>query len=220
MFMKKVINIRKGLNIKMKGDAPLENLPFKSEKFALIPDDFRWVVPKLSVQENDKVKVGTPIFVNKENEQIQFVSPVSGTISKILRGDKRKIEAIEISSDGNFESETIEIPNALNAQNIKEILLKYGLWQTIRALPFNVIANQGTAPKAVFISGFDTAPLAPDFTFLIDSKDISFLQQGIDILKKLTSTTIYLSLYQEKNNEFLEKLNSVEFCYFKGKHPA
>ncbi|MDR2867940.1 MAG: Na(+)-translocating NADH-quinone reductase subunit A [Bacteroidales bacterium] len=217
--MQKVINIHKGLNIKLKGESESRFLPFNTTRFALVPDHYRWVTPKLLLKEGEPVQVGTPIFYAKENEKIVFVSPVSGQITKIQRGEKRKIEYIEITSDEQNNSVGVEIPHAFTAENIKETLLQYGLWNLIRELPFNVIADTEKCPKAIFISGFDTAPLAPDSLMLLDNR-FEELQAGINVLAKLTSGKVHLSLYQSNDNQPFEQLTSVEFRYFKGKHPA
>ncbi|MDR1792668.1 MAG: Na(+)-translocating NADH-quinone reductase subunit A [Bacteroidales bacterium] len=217
--MPKVFKIRKGLNIKIKGESAKEILPFNASRFALKPDDFRWIVPKLLVNEGEAVKVGTPLFCDKENENLLFVSPASGTVKQIVRGEKRKIEYVEIESDNRFESVTIDIPPITNAQNITLTLQKYGLWNTIRELPFNRIARPNRSPKAIFISGFDTAPLAPDVSYLIENQ-IDTIQKGIDIITHLSKGKIYLSLYKKANNDELKTLSGIEFVYFTGKHPA
>jgi len=217
--MQQLINIRKGLDIKIKGEASLQYLPFKNTHYALVPDNFRWVTPKLCIKEEDAVKVGSPVFYAKENEKIVFVSPVSGTIAEIKRGDKRKIEYIKIISDDKFDSVPIAISTTLDRSTVIETLLKYGLWNLLRERPFNVIANPEKEPKAIFISGFDTSPLAPDYAFMINEQQAE-LQKGIEIIRKLTSGKCYLSLYKDKNNTVFEQLTGVEFRYFKGKHPA
>jgi Na+-transporting NADH:ubiquinone oxidoreductase subunit A len=217
--MQQFINIRKGLNIKLKGEALLQNLPFNTTHYALVPDNFRWITPKLCVKEEETVKVGTPVFYAKEDEKIVFVSPVSGTIAEIKRGEKRKIEYIKIISDEKFDSVPLEIPATLDRNAIKETLQKYGLWNMLLERPFNSIAHPEKEPKAIFISGFDTAPLAPDYAFLVNGQQAE-LQKGLDIVRQLTSGKCYFSLYKGKDNALFEQLTGVEFRYFKGKHPA
>jgi Na+-transporting NADH:ubiquinone oxidoreductase subunit A len=219
LAMPQFINIRKGLNIMLKGEALRQLLPFNTTHYALIPDNFRWITPKLCVKEGDTVQVGTPVFYAKENEKIVFVSPVSGTVDEIKRGEKRKIEHIKIVSDDKFSSVPVEIPATLDSNTIKEILQKYGLWNMLRERPFNVIAHTEKEPKAIFVSGFDTAPLSPDYTFLVNGQQAE-LQKGLDIVRQLTAGKCYFSLYKGKDNALFEQLTGVEFRYFKGKHPA
>ncbi|MDR1346204.1 MAG: Na(+)-translocating NADH-quinone reductase subunit A [Bacteroidales bacterium] len=217
--MQQLINICKGLDVRLKGEAPLDMLSFSTMHYALVPDDFRWITPKLCVKEGDTVKVGTPVFYAKENEKIVFVSPVSGMVAAIVRGEKRKIEYIQFLSDGKFDSVPVEIPTAFNPNVIRETLQKYGLWNLLRERPFNRIAQTEATPKAIFISGFDTAPLAPDYAFLVDGRQAE-LQKGIDVVVQLTSGKCYFSLYKDRNNAIFEQLANVEFRYFAGKHPA
>ena len=99
--MSKVISFKKGADIILKGKAKeviCDNVI--SESFAIQPDDFFSLVPKLEIRENDNISQGSPIFYDKKNPNIKFVSPVSGVISKIVRGPKRKIESVEIEFKG------------------------------------------------------------------------------------------------------------------------
>ena len=95
------ITLKKGLNIPLKGDAAKEFSTHKtSNNYTVYPDDFHGVVPKMIVKEGEKVSLGQPVFFSKSHPEIQFVSPVSGTLTKIVRGAKRRILAIEFASDG------------------------------------------------------------------------------------------------------------------------
>ncbi|MDR1757968.1 MAG: Na(+)-translocating NADH-quinone reductase subunit A [Bacteroidales bacterium] len=217
--MPKIIKIKKGLNIKLKGAASSMALPFRATEYALVPAHFRWITPKMLAKEGDPVSVGTPVFCAKEDERIIFVSPVSGVVKQVVRGEKRKIEHVSITSDEQFKTVPLELPAEITPDLIKKCLLQYGLWNLLRERPFNRIANPDQLPKAIFVSGFDTAPLAPTPAQLVQ-KEWETLQKGIDILKILTGKPLYLSLYHEDNNEHFEKLTSVEVRYFTGKHPA
>ena len=171
--MSKIITLRKGLDINLVGK-PQESLvdaPQASE-YALSPLDFEGVTPKLLVKVGDKVKAGTPLFFNKYDERIIFTSPVSGTVAAVNRGEKRKVLSVTVTPDVRQEYEAFEKPDLGKAtrEQIVELLLKSGLWPMIVQRPYGIIANPSDMPKAVFISAFDSAPLAPDYNFALKSE--------------------------------------------------
>ena len=214
------ITLRKGLTIPLKGEASLEIKASKlTDVFTLHPDDFHGVVPKLLVKEGEPVLLGQPIFFSKANPEIQFVSPVSGTLTKIVRGAKRRILSIELKSDGKDKAVKHKLPavDALDADSVKSQLLGSGCWPFIKQRPYDVIANPGHTPKAIFITGFSTAPLAADIPFLLENQQKDF-QHGIDVLNKLSSK-IHLSV-SNKDSSFLSSVSGVEIHRVKGIHPA
>ncbi len=220
--MSKVIKIRKGLNIPLKG-VPLP--PVKRSDYALTyavkPSDFHGSRPKPLVKKGDKVKAGTALLFDKNNPEILFTSPVSGIIDSIQRGERRVIEEVVIIPDQkqDYEPFTKGDPAELGEEKIKENLIKSGLWIAIRQRPFNVVADPGIRPTAIFISGFDTSPLAPDMNLLIDDKE-SF-NTGIQALNQLTRGDIHVSLNAESpRSEIFEQAPHVRLHYFKGPHPA
>jgi len=217
--MPKTIKIRKGLDIRLKGTAEKTVNQCNSTKYAIKPTDFIGIIPKLLVKENDIVQAGTPLFYSKADERIKFVSPVSGTISEIVRGEKRLLTEIRIESDNKNSKVNFGVSDIsnLNAEEVTEKLIQSGLWSMIRQRPYHIIANPDTKPKSVFISGFDSNPLAPDYDFIFANK-IDNLQIGIDVLKKLTNVKIFLNL--KNQNSPLNNLKNVEINYFSGPHPS
>ena len=218
--MSKVIKLRKGLNIRIEGKAEnvLEN-PVKSEYFALKPNDFQGITPKMLVKEGDKVKAGTALFHDKNIPEIMFASPVSGTVQEIVRGERRVILEVIIKSDfeNSFEQFEKINPKTSNKEKITEGLLKSGLWAVLKQRPYGTIANPNQKPKAIFISTFDTAPLAADVEFCV--KDfLGEFQIGIDAISKLTEGKIHLGINNE--NSIFKKIEGVEIHQFEGKHPA
>lgn len=220
--MSEIIKIKKGLEIKLQGEADRMLSDSVSSKYALKPTDFIGVFPKLTVKEGDKVKAGSPVFFDKYRDNIQFTSPVSGTITEIKRGPKRILLEIQIEADGTDDA--IDFgkadPNAIGKEVIVEKLLKSGLWATIRQRPYSTIANPETNPKAIFISGFDTSPLAVDYDYMLHGKGEEF-QTGLDALAKLTTGKVHLNLhaYDTTSKVFLNARN-VQINLFSGKHPA
>ncbi|MFH1001451.1 MAG: Na(+)-translocating NADH-quinone reductase subunit A [Bacteroidota bacterium] len=220
--MSEIIKIKKGLEIKLQGEADRMLSDSVSSKYALKPTDFIGVFPKLTVKESDKVKTGSPVFFDKYRDNIQFTSPVSGTITEIKRGPKRILLEIQIEADGTDDA--IDFgkadPNAIEKEVIVEKLLKSGLWATIRQRPYSTIAYPETNPKAIFISGFDTGPLAVDYDYMLHGKGEEF-QTGLDALAKLTTGKVHLNLhaYDTTSKVFLNAKN-VQINLFSGKHPA
>jgi Na+-transporting NADH:ubiquinone oxidoreductase subunit A len=220
--MSEVIKIKRGLDIKLQGEAEKKISEAATADYALKPPDFISVFPKLFIKEGDEVKAGSPVFFDKYRENIIFTSPVSGKINEIYRGAKRKILEIRIQSDGKnqFESFGNADPKSLTREQITEKLLKSGVWAYIRQRPYSVIANPDHDPKAIFISAFDSAPLAPDLDFVIDH-DASAFQAGLEVLKKLTNGKVHLNVNEKttRSQAFLGA-QGVQINKFSGPHPA
>lgn len=161
--MSKIITLRKGLDINLRGKAQesLADAPQASE-YALSPLDFEGVTPKLLVKVGDEVKAGTPLFFNKYSERVLFTSPVSGTVAAVNRGEKRKVLSVTVTPDATQSYEEFAKPDLQKAsrEEIVELLLRSGLWPMIVQRPYGIIADPNDTPKAVFISAFDSAPLA------------------------------------------------------------
>lgn len=221
--MTKIIKITKGLNIPLQGAAEkqLQQAP-RSKVYAVQPPDFHGLIPKMLVKEGDKVQVGTPLFFDKYHEQVVFTSPVSGTFIELIRGAKRRILEVRIQADE--VDEYVDFgkgdPATLSAEQIREKLLKSGLWPLIIQRPYSMIARHEQTPKAIFISAFNTSPLAPDNDFVVQGQEAVF-QKGLDVLAKLTPGPVHLSVDAEntRSKAFLEA-KGVELHHFKGPHPA
>ncbi|MGC8865936.1 MAG: Na(+)-translocating NADH-quinone reductase subunit A [Bacteroidales bacterium] len=219
--MSKVIKIRKGLDLPLVGEAEKVIIGYTARTYAVKPIDFPGLVPRLLVKEGDGVKAGSPLFADKTNERVILTSPVSGRVVEIVRGEKRKLLEVRIekSDTEEFESFRKANPNALSADEIKEELLKSGLWPLIRQRPYAVVANPADHPKAIHISAFDTAPLAPDYDFILHGKGDEF-QTGLDALVKL-APKVHLNVRAgEDVSKVLLDAKNVQINTFEGPHPA
>lgn len=221
--MSEVIKIRKGLDIKLKGKA--EKIFIRSdpaELYAVKPTDFHNLVPRLTVKVDSGVKAGTPLFYDKYHPEVYFTSPVSGQVTAINRGERRQILEVVIKADAEIEYETFDPgnPSRMSIKEIKDKLLRSGLWPTIRQRPYDVIANPEDMPKAIFISAFDTAPLAPDYDFAVKDCEADF-QKGIEALSKLTVGKVHININDEypASQVFTQPMN-VQINRFRGPHPA
>ncbi|NEW82605.1 MAG: NADH:ubiquinone reductase (Na(+)-transporting) subunit A, partial [Mariniphaga sp.] len=220
--MSKVIKLKKGLDIQIKGQPAniLEHIS-RPETFAIKPADFQGLVPKLTVAVGDKVKAGTPLFFDKYHPEVQYVSPVSGEVTAINRGERRRILEVVVKSERENLSENFlkADPQNLSIDVIKAELLKSGIWPAIKSRPFGIVARSTDQPKAIFISCFDSSPLAPDYDFVFKD-DANAWQTGINALSKLTSGKINLGLSAKKENTIFSQTKGVEFTSFSGPHPA
>ncbi len=219
--MSKDIRIKRGLRLKLKGVAnnSLGAVPL-AKRFAIKPEDFHNITPKLTVKAGDPVKVGTPIFFSKYEPSIQFVSPVSGTIAEIVRGAKRRILEVVIESDGKLAAHTSKIGDwsKFSSDEIKTTLLASGCWPFIKQRPYDVIANPNDTPKAIFVSAYSTAPLAADFEIVLSGQEEAF-KSGLTVLQKLCSGEVHLGV-SDASSSFLSTIEGVKTHKVSGPHPA
>lgn len=220
--MSGIIKIKKGLDIQLVGEADNVMVTISPEAYASKPTDFIGVSPKVLVQEGEEVKAGTPLYFDKHRDQIIFTSPVSGTVKEVKRGAKRLL--LEIIIEPGKTNEYIDFgkddPNTVTRDQIVEKMLKSGVWPVIRQRPYSVIAKPDNDPKAIFISSFDTSPLAPDYNFIVEGQAREF-QAGVEILRKLTSGKVHLDIPDNTATSpvFLET-KGVEIHRFAGPHPT
>jgi len=215
------IKIKKGLDIKLKGEAEkaIEDA-IKSNYFTLRPEDFHGVTPKLITKVGAKIKAGEPVFYDKSNEAIQFVSPVSGEVIEIARAEKRKIISIKVQADKEQVYQDygkINLEKA-KAEDVKKLLLASGCWPFIKQRPYDVIANPNKSPKAIFISGYASAPLAANLDFTLQGKEAE-LQAAITALGKLTEGKVHVSVAKNGNSP-LAGLSGITLHKVSGPHPS
>jgi Na+-transporting NADH:ubiquinone oxidoreductase subunit A len=223
VLMHQVYKIRKGLNISLAGKA--EKFFGKvnaSELYAVKPGDFHGLVPKLEVKEGSVVKAGTALFVDKNQPDIRFTSPVSGKVIAINRGERRVILEVVVKADNSIEYESFQAGNplSLSRDEILKNLLMSGLWPAIRQRPYNIVASPKDIPKSIFVSAFDTAPLAPDFDFVVQGAETDF-QVGINALSKLTLGKVHVNVSDEyPASHAFTHVHNARTNYFRGPHPA
>lgn len=221
--MSQIIKVSKGLNIPLMGESKREIVELKSELYAVKPADFVGFTPRVMVKEGDKVLVGSPLMQDKKHEFITITSPVSGEIVEVRRGEKRLLLAIVVKSDGlmqaiDFGKESIGVLTKEAAMNK---MLESGVWAYMRKRPYGTIAHVDDKPKAVFVSAFDSAPLAPDYDFVIGN-NVDDFQAGIDVLSLLIDKRkVNLNLNgKTQQSSVFAKIKNAEITYFEGPHPA
>ena len=220
--MSKILRIRKGLDIRLKGEAEKVLVQADPAKvIAIKPTDFHGLVPKVLVKPGDKVTAGSPLFADKYNERVLYTSPVSGEVAEVVRGEKRKVMEIRVLADATTRYEDFGSgdPSGMNRETVIQKLLKSGAWAVLRQRPFDIVADPAQEPKAIFVSAFDSSPLAPDLDFVVRNQGAD-LQTGFDALAKLTKGKVHLGVSDKTSaREFLDAKNVVQHT-FSGPHPA
>ena len=218
--MSKDIKIKKGLDIKLVGEAEkaTENAII-SNFYSIRPEDFHTIIPKLVAKEGTRVKAGETLFYNKDNEAMKFVSPVSGEVTEVQRGPRRRIDAVKITADkeqtyldhGKFDLNS-------DAEKTKAHLLATGCWSFIKQRPYDVVAKADSTPKAIFISGYASAPLAADLDYTLAGKEAE-LQAAVTALAKLTEGGVHVSVGKNSNSPLANLQNTITHKVT-GPHPS
>ena len=219
--MSDVIKIKKGLDLPISGAAAQKvSDALNIRRYAVKPTDFVGLMPRLLVQEGDEVKAGSPLFCEKKDTRIAFTSPVAGKVAAVVRGDKRALLAVVVeTADG--EPQPMKIETSLSdAESVKKVMLETGLWTALRQRPFGTVASPDAEPKNIFVSAFDSAPLAANIDFCLAGREADFAK-GIELLAMLTKGKLHVSFRQGQTLEkaVAEKGNVVKHIV-EGPHPA
>lgn len=218
--MANVIKLRRGLDINLKGAAAQELVSVKEPGFySLVPDDYTGITPKVVVKEQEYVMAGGPLFIDKNHPELKFVSPVSGVVTSVERGARRKVMSItvEAAAEQDYEEFGKKDVSKMSGEQVKEALLNGGMFAFIKQRPYDVVADPTVAPRAIFVSAFDSNPLAPEFEMALKGEEANF-QTGLDALAKMAKT--YLSISVKQNAAALTQAKNVEINVFDGPHPA
>lgn len=218
--MSDVIKLRKGLDIRLKGKAEtVYGQASEPELYAIKPTDFWGMKPKMAVKEGDKVQAGDVLFFDKQRPEIVFVSPVEGEVAAVVRGERRAIQAVVVKASAApapVEVGKLDIASATREQVVDK-LLKTGAWTYFRQRPYNVVADPAAQPKAIFISTFDTAPLAPDYDHIIRGNEQAF-QDGVNALAKIAP--VFVGVREQGAAKAFSDVKNATVTAFAGKHPA
>jgi Na+-transporting NADH:ubiquinone oxidoreductase subunit A len=215
--MANVIKLHKGLDIHLQGKAEEKLIQLKSKnQYALVPDDFEGVTPKVVVKEGDKVKAGDALFINKQYPEVRFASPVSGTVREVVRGERRKVLCVKVEADGqqlqvDFGKKDV---TKMDGKAVVDALLEAGLFGYINQLPYAVSTNPSVMPKAIFVSALRDKPLAGNFEFEVKGQEQDF-QTGLTALSKIANTFLGVGV-----GSSLQNCKDVEVTVFDGKCPA
>ena len=217
-----IYKIKRGLDLRLTGEAQHSVVEAKpSSEYALRPLDFLGVTPKVLFKEGISVLAGTPLFVDKATEKVKFVAPVSGIVTNVERGERRKLLSIRIQPDTVQAAKTFEIPTAgqRNAENMTALLLETGLFGYLRQRPYDVVPSPEVAPRDIFVSAFSTMPLAADFSFVVSGQEEDF-KSGITALAHIAKVHVGVNPEQLNTKLLPIEAENVEVACFKGLNPA
>ena len=218
--MVKIIKLRKGLDIKLAGEAEKKKMQLKPNgKFSLAPADFVGVTPKVVVKEGDKVKAGDALFINKNYPDVKFASPVSGTVKAVVRGERRKVLGVVVNADDKQDFVDFGVKNVgqMNGDEVINSLLEAGIFGYINQLPYAVSATPAERPKGIFVSALRDKPLAADFEYELQGQESEW-QAGLTALSRIAKT--YLGIGAKQTAKALTEAKDVEVTAFDGPCPA
>ncbi|MDE7388192.1 MAG: Na(+)-translocating NADH-quinone reductase subunit A [Muribaculaceae bacterium] len=212
------IKIKKGLDISLEGSAPHPAnmnslLTVKPACVAVCPDDFPGLLPKVAVKEGDKVEAGSPLIFHKLNPEIKLVSPVSGTVKAVVRGDRRKLERVEVTPDGAVADVAV---SRADGCDFVTAMQRSGLWCMMRQRPYDIIPDPAKTPRDIFVTAFDSAPLAPHLEYAVaDGADD--MAAAVAELRKLTPGKVYICV---PAGTPLKPVAGAEWVIVSGPHPS
>lgn len=218
--MRTLYKIKKGLDLTLKGEATEQlTSATQSAEYAVMPTDFPGIVPRAMVKEGDSVLAGQTLFVDKATERIHFVSPVSGTIVGVERGERRKLLRFRVKANETQEFKKFDVKNLAqaSADDVKNILLESGIFAFMRQRPYDVIANPNDTPKAIFISTFSKMPLAANFSFVAKGMEQDF-KLGVRALARIAK--VHIGICPEQINSELLPIEEAEVSVFDGPNPS
>jgi Na+-transporting NADH:ubiquinone oxidoreductase subunit A len=215
--------INKGLDIPLAG-APQQVISAgaKVSSVALIGRDVHDLKPGMHVRKGDRVKLGQPLFFDKQNPGVHFVSPGSGVVTAVNRGERRILQSVVVRLEGDdaeeFDTYSTERLYSLDAGAVRDNLQASGMWTAFRTRPFSKIPAVDASPRALFVTAIDTNPLAADPAVIIEAKKEAFAQ-GLEIVSKLTDGHVYLCTAVDSG---IECPSGEQFLHaeFSGPHPA
>lgn len=219
--------LNKGHDILLQGEAEkVVDSELNVTTFAIQPPNFIGIspIPKVTVEVGEEVKCGDVLLFDKKRPNIKYVSPVSGEVIAVNRGEKRSIAEVVVLADKEMkyrQYDNFDLANS-SREELVTFLQGSGAWPLIRQRPFDIVPEENDIPKAIFISTFDTAPLAPDLNLIVEGRESAF-QKGLDVLNKLTPGKVHLSLNARSKSapgKAFTEASGVEKHWFHGKHPA
>lgn len=217
LIMIRHIKLKKGLDIRLKGQAQqtVRELPVQGT-YSIVPDDFYGFKPKPVVKDGDTVKAGDALFISKEIPELKVVSPVSGKVTGVVRGERRKLMSFNVEASSQQEWKTFNT-DVSTAEELKALLLDAGLFAFIRQRPFDIVANPQDKPKGIFVSTFSKMPLAQDFTFAVKGEE-EYLRIGIEALGMIAQ--VYAGISPEQADIMPSLLPKANICIFSGPNPS
>lgn len=212
------ISLKKGLNLELAGGiaSPGAPEPVKVARYAIVPDDYWGLVPKLEVKEGDRVVAGQALLRDKNREQVKLTAPAGGTVSSIVRGERRKIMRVVVDIDAQAGQPIAFATAPSTPEQALDLLCRSGLLACMRQRPYDIVPDPEVKPRDIFVSAIDSAPLSPGLAFRVADRKAE-LAAGVKLLAQLTSGHVYLSVGSDWTLGDIPGATMVEV---EGKHPA
>ena len=206
------VRLKKGFDIHLLGLISDNNIVIADAptSVAVVPDDFHGIIPRMEKKEGEHVAAGEPLYHDKNHEAIKVVSPMSGVVKEVRRGERRHIDAIIIAPDGGGDCVAHDLK-----QPALDVLLESGLWVMMRQRPYDVVPDPGIRPRDVFVTAFDSAPLAPDLAVVLGDKS-KYIAKGVEVLNGMTDGKVYIGVSDGQQID----APGAEVTTFCGPHPA
>ena len=206
------VRLKRGFDIHLLGAIGDTNIAScdTPKSVAVVPDDFHGIIPRMEKKEGEHVAAGEPLYHDKNHEAIKVVAPVSGTVMEVRRGERRHIDAIVIAPDGGNDVVTHDVK-----RDAEQVLLESGLWVMMRQRPYDVVPAPGVRPRDVFVTAFDSAPLAPDLATVLGEKS-QYIAKGVEVLGGMTDGKVYIGVREGQNLD----VPGAVVTTFEGPHPA
>ena len=189
------IKISKGFTPKLAGmpDTSFIKAP-TPRTVALSAMDIPYIRPKLLVKENDPVLTGTPLFCDKRDTSIQYVSPGTGRVEKIWFGNRRRLQEVVIALDTpetfiQFDPVPKSDLKNISKQDLILRLKQGGLWQCLRQFPAKDTADSSHAPAMIIVSLNGNDLFSPHPGILMNREKEAF-EFGLDLLKRFSHRII------------------------------
>ena len=221
--------IKRGLNIPMAGapEQRIDEAPPIS-RIALLGADYGGVRPRLAVEAGQNLAAGDLLWTDKNRPAIRFCTPLAGTVESVVRGPRRRLDAVVLQVPGTHRPQPQHEPwddaqiSRAERTQIAQHLLQNGLWPALRQRPYSKIPDPEQTPSAIFVNAMDTSPLAADPEVVLGRYADDFAR-GLRALARLTAGPVHvctapgLSLQMPDPDETGGR---IRHHTFEGPHPA
>lgn len=213
------IRIKRGLDLSIAGAPAGDTLHSKATaSAAILGRDFPGVRFELLAEQGRPVKAGDALLRDRHRPAIVFTAPISGTLGSINRGARRALVSLTVIGDDADSAVAFDIPDEASKHGLRELMLRSGLWPSLRTRPFGHIPDPDGEPKALLVTAMDTEPLAPDPAVVIAANASPF-RRGLDALSQLTESPLYLCQAGDARIPAGES-KRLRIARFDGPHPA
>ena len=151
------MKLKKGIDLPLAGEPTQQIVDAEPTKYVgLLGAAYTGMKPTMKVKSGDKVKVGQPLWVEKNDNAIAFTAPASGKVVSVNRGHRRVLLSVTIESDGKDTQAKKYKPVAkdkfghMKEAEVREQLLETGAWAALRTRPYSKVPASDSKPSAIF----------------------------------------------------------------------